>query len=73
MTTEEKIAMLEDVLEVGQGTLRPETALVDIDEYTSIAKLSVIVMFDDEFGKKITGEKLREFKTVGDILAEMGN
>ena len=73
MTTEEKIAMLEDVLEVEPGTLRPETALVDIDEYTSIAKLSVIVMFDDEFGKKITGEKLREFKTVGDILAEMGN
>lgn len=73
MTTEEKIAMLEDVLEVEQGTLRPEIALVDIDEYTSIAKLSVIVMFDDEFGKKITGEKLREFKTVGDILAEMGN
>ena len=72
MTTEEKIAMLEDVLEVEQGTLRPETALADIEEYTSIAKLSVIVMFDDEFGKKLTGEKLREFKTVGDILAEMG-
>ena len=72
MTAEEKIAMLEDVLEVEQGTLRPETVLADIDEYTSIAKLSVIVMFDDEFGKKITGEKLREFKTVGDILAEMG-
>jgi len=72
MTTEEKIAMLEDVLDVEQGTLKQETALADIDEYTSIAKLSVIVMFDDEFGKKLTGEKLREFKTVGDILAEMG-
>lgn len=72
MTTEEGIAMLEDVLEVEQGSLRPETMLSDIPEYDSMAKLSIIVMFDDELGKKLTGEMLRKFKTVGDILAAMG-
>lgn len=72
MTTEEGIAMLEDVLEVEQGSLRPETMLSDISEYDSMAKLSIIVMFDDELGKKLTGEMLRKFKTVGDILAAMG-
>ena len=36
-----------------------------------MAKLSLIVLFDDEFGKKLTGEKIREFKTIGDILAFM--
>ena len=50
---------------------RPDTVLDDVDEYDSMAKLSLIVMMDDEFGKKLTGDVIKGFKTVGDILAEM--
>lgn len=71
MTQEEKIAMLEEVLELDNGTLTPEMKLEDVESYDSMAKLSIIVMMDDEFNKKLTGEKLLEFKTVGDILAFM--
>ena len=72
MTNEEKIAMLEDMLELENGTLSAETELVSVDEYDSMAKLSLIVMMDDEFSKKLTGEQIREFKTVQDILDFMG-
>ena len=72
MTQEEKIAMLEDMLELDGGTLKAETELASIDEYDSMAKLSLIVMMDDECGKKLTGEQIREFKTVQDILDFMG-
>lgn len=72
MTNEEKIAMLEDMLELDGGSLNPETVLDDIDEYDSMAKLSLIVLMDDECGKKLTGEKIREFKTIQDILDFMG-
>ncbi len=72
MTQEEKIAMLEDMLELDGGTLTPETELSGIDEYDSMAKLSLIVLMDDEFSKKLTGEQIREFKTVQDILDFMG-
>ena len=72
MTNIEKIALLEDMLEMGEGTLSPEMELNAIDEYDSMAKLSLIVLFDDECGKKLTGEEIRTFKTVGDILAAMG-
>lgn len=72
MTIEEKIALLEDMLELDNGSLRPETVLAEIDEYDSMAKLSLIVLMDDEFGKKLTGEQIREFKTVQDILDFMG-
>ena len=72
MTNEEKIALLEDMLELDGGTLKPETELSSIEEYDSMAKLSLIVLFDDELGKKLTGEEIRSFKTVGDILASMG-
>lgn len=71
MTQEEKIALLEDMLELDKGTLDVNTELSSIEEYDSMAKLSLIVLFDDEFGKKLTGEKIREFKTIGDILAFM--
>ena len=72
MTNEEKIAMLEDTLELDGGSLNPEMELAEIAEYDSMAKLSLIVMMDDECGKKLTGEQIREFKTVQDILDFMG-
>lgn len=72
MTQEEKIALLEDLLELDGGTLKPEMELNSIDEYDSMAKLSLIVLMDDEFGKRLTGEQIRAFKTVQDILDFMG-
>ena len=71
MTNEEKIALLEDMLELEAGTLTLETELTSVDEYDSMAKLSLIVLFDEECGKKLTGEEIRTFKTVGDIIAAM--
>lgn len=71
MTNEEKIALLEDMLEIDGGTLKAETELSSIDEYDSMAKLSLIVLMDEECGKKLTGEQIREFKTVNDILRFM--
>ena len=72
MTQEEKIALLEDMLELDGGSLTPETELSSIEEYDSMAKLSLIVLMDEECGKKLTGEKIREFKTVQDIIDFMG-
>jgi acyl carrier protein len=72
MTNEEKIALLEDMLELDNGSLNPETVLAEIEEYDSMAKLSLIVLMDDEFSKKLTGEQIREFKTIQDILDFMG-
>ena len=72
MTQEEKIALLEDMLELDGGSLTPETELSSIEEYDSMAKLSLIVLMDEECGKKLTGEKIREFKTIQDILDFMG-
>jgi acyl carrier protein len=72
MANEEKIAMLEDMLELDGGSLKPEMELDEIAEYDSMAKLSLIVMMDEKCGKKLTGERIREFKTIQDILDFMG-
>lgn len=68
MTQREKITMLEDLLDLENGTLNAEAELTSIEEYDSMTKLSLIVMMDDEFNKKLTGEQLLAFKTVQDIL-----
>lgn len=68
MTEQEKIALLEETLELDEGTLSADTVLADVDEYDSMAKLSLIVMMDDEFGVKLTGDVIKGLETVADIL-----
>jgi len=68
MTTNEKIALLEETLDLDEGTLQEDTLLTDVDEYDSMAKLALIVMFDEECGKKIDGTTVKGFRTVADIL-----
>ncbi len=71
MTDQEKIALLEETWEIDEGTLALDTALADVDEYDSMAKLSLIVLMDDEFGVKLTGDIIKGFETIGDIIKLM--
>lgn len=71
MTEKEKIAMLEDMMELDEGTLMPQTELTDLVEWDSIAFISFIALVDDEFGKIVKGSQIKEFKTVADALAVM--
>ena len=71
MTEREKLALLEDMLELDEGDLTMDKALDDIDEYDSMAKLSLIVLMEDEFGVKLTGDVIKGFETVGDIVTMM--
>lgn len=71
MTEQDKLAMLEDLLEVDEGTLKPETMLTDVEEYDSMSMLSLIVMMQDEFNVNLKSADVKGFQTVGDILARM--
>lgn len=72
MNNEKKIALLEETWELDAGTLKEDTVLADIEEYDSMAKLSLIVLCDDEFGKKLDSDTIKAFVTVKDILDFMG-
>ena len=71
MTEKEKIPMLEEMMELDEGTLTPDTVLADLEEWDSIAVISFIVLVDDEFNKIIKGSQIKEFKTIADTLAVM--
>ncbi|MDE6735695.1 MAG: hypothetical protein K2J64_09545 [Desulfovibrio sp.] len=71
MEVQEKLAALEDIMELDEGTLAPETRLEDIEEWDSLSALSFVVLLGDEFNRKISGQEIRAFETVQDMLDVM--
>jgi acyl carrier protein len=71
MTNQEKIVLLEDMFELDKGTITGDTLLSDIDNWDSMGKLSLIVLMDEEFSKKLTGTQIKELNTIEDILKFM--
>ena len=45
--------------------------LEDVEEYDSLTKLALIVMFEDEFDKKVDVSIIRDFKKISDIMELM--
>lgn len=72
MTTKEKMEILADVLDIDVEELSVDTLLADLDEWDSLAALSLIVVADEKFGKKLSGTQVKSFERVQDILDFMG-
>lgn len=49
--------------------ITPETEITSLSEWDSLAALGVIVMFDMEYGKTITGNDLKASRTIADLFA----
>ena len=71
MTTEKKIELLADILDVDAEELIPEKRLVDMTEWDSIAALSFIAMMDEEFDREFKGADVKKIVTVQDALNVM--
>ena len=71
MTNEKKIELLEDMLDLESGTLKPDTALKDLEEWDSIALISFIALVDDEFDRVVKVTVIKQQKTVADLMALM--
>lgn len=72
MADGKKLELLADVFECDVEDLTTDLSLEKLENWDSMTKLSLIVLMDDEFGKNLTSYEIREFKTIGDILAYMG-
>ncbi|WP_250498813.1 acyl carrier protein [Caballeronia sp. GAWG1-5s-s] len=49
-----------------------ETELLSLPEWDSLASLGVIVMFDTDFGKTISGDDIRKCVTLADLHKLLG-
>ena len=71
MDLQQKLAALEEIMDMEEGALKADMVLEDIEEWDSLAALSYVVFMGDEFSKKMSGAQIRAFKTIQDILDTM--
>ncbi len=67
MDIKEKLNILADLFNMDQDILTEETELDQLDEWDSIASITTIAMIDSIFGKEITPEEVKKFRTIKDI------
>jgi len=72
MDNDQKLALLEDIMNLSAGDLSEELELSEISEWDSMAYLLFIDMLDEEFDKHIKISELKEYQTVQDLLDAMG-
>ena len=58
----------ESVVMVDKGSLKLDTVLSDLEEWDSLAIISVIALIDSQFNITVNSEKLKSCVTVGDII-----
>ena len=71
MTTEEKLSIMEEVMDVEPGSLHLEDNLNNFEEWDSLSVLSYISKIRDTFNKTITGKEVKELITVADATEKM--
>ncbi len=69
MNKQQFLNALEDILELEQNTLSGQEVLLDIEQWDSLAFLSVIAMADEHFDIVIQGDKLEKINTVNDLVS----
>lgn len=71
MDIKEKLALVEECMDLDEGTLKLEDNLADYEEWDSVTALSIIAMVDEQFHKTLSGDDLKSAKTISDIIALM--
>lgn len=67
MTLEEKIAFLEEVMDLDEGDLKLDVSLDELEEWDSLSVLTLISEMKKRFDISLSTQQIREFKSVADI------
>lgn len=67
MTLQEKINLIEEIMDLDEGVLTPSDVLADWEEWDSLSTLALTVEMNQRFQIKLTTDKIKSFQTVQDI------
>ena len=67
------IEIFNDILDLEEGQLTPESSPLDIDEWDSMANVNIIVALEEEFEIKLKLEDIQDVKTVNDFINLVGS
>ena len=71
MTNKEKLGLLEEMLDVEANSLEVDMDLNDVENWDSMAVISLISLLDEKFDKQISASQIKAFKSIEDILKIM--
>ncbi len=71
MSEQERIELLEEIMDLDAGTLKSDDNLTDYEEWDSLTALTFISEMDSRFGKKVTGDQIKALVTVADAIEIM--
>lgn len=67
MTLQEKIDLIEEFMDVDEGSLTIDTVLADLEEWDSLSTLTLTSEMKQRYGMNITTDIIKKLKTVQDI------
>lgn len=68
------IELFAETLEIdGEHNLTTETVFRNLEQWDSLAFLSVIAMIDEEYDVVIEGNDFQKLKTIGEVIEEIKN
>lgn len=68
-TVEEFVHNFESAIEgIEPGSLSPEVELASVEQWDSLAALSILAMVDAEYETEISGNELRKCRTLRDLF-----
>ena len=65
--------VLADIFDLEKEEFNENTVLADLDEWDSLAKLSLMAEAKKSYNKKITTEDMNSFLTIKDIIDYLSN
>lgn len=71
MDLKDKLSLIAQALDAEPEALKPETKLEELEEWDSLAVVSVIAMLDKYFSVRLKPNDIKSLTTVEDILAHM--
>ena len=69
MSNEEKLEWIAESVEMEVEELTPDTVLDDLENWDSVAVLSVISVISEKFNRYPNAAEILSYKTVGDLMA----
>ncbi len=72
MSVEEKLALIEECMDLDEGSLKLESRLDEYEEWDSLTVLSIIATVAEKTGRNLTGDELKRVRTVSDIVKLIG-
>ena len=71
MTDQEKLEAIADSMEVEIDDLSEDTVLESLENWDSIAVLSIIAVINDRLGRFPSSDEILSYRTVGELMGAM--